>query len=201
MVELVRQRRQRPAPGPADHDLPHQVTGQRLGQHPARHPQQLHRRLPGTGDVRVIQDSQPGGDPRLQRLQQRRLPSQRHLRRAAEHLTDHHHQLLSLLARWGQLRGGGLNGGLNGRPQRPLLISAQHPCDQLLTAGIGDQPDQPRQQIIDDKDHVSSLPPSVVCRADVMQVNMRWLVYPQPRADQPFGRGNDSHCGDRACRS
>ena len=65
---------------------------------------------------------------------------------------------LSLLIRWGQLPGRGLNGGLNGRAECALLISAQHPCDQLLAARIGEQPDQPPQQIVHDKDHVSSLP-------------------------------------------
>ena len=77
MVQLVRQRCQRPATGPADHDLPHQMTGQRLGQHAARYPSSLGRRLPRAGDTGVIQDSQPLGDPRLQRLQQGRLPGQR----------------------------------------------------------------------------------------------------------------------------
>ena len=65
MVELVRQRRQRPALGPADRDLVHQVTGQRLRYHPARQPQQLQRRPPGTGGSRVIQHSHLGGDPCL----------------------------------------------------------------------------------------------------------------------------------------
>ena len=51
MVQLVSQRRQRPAARPANHDLPDQVTGQRLGQHAAWHPQQLGRRLPGAGDA------------------------------------------------------------------------------------------------------------------------------------------------------
>ena len=77
MVQLVSQRRQRPATGPADHDLPHQVTSQRLGQHAARHSQHLGRRLPRAGDGGIIQDSQLLRYPRLQRLQQRRLPGQR----------------------------------------------------------------------------------------------------------------------------
>ena len=34
MVQLVRQRRQRPALGAADRDLVHQVTGERLGRTP-----------------------------------------------------------------------------------------------------------------------------------------------------------------------
>ena len=75
----------------------------------------------------------------------------------AENLTDRGRQLVTLRVRRGQLRGGGRNSCLNGRAQRPLLIGAQHPGDQLLAAGIGDQPNQPPQQVIDDK-HASILP-------------------------------------------
>jgi hypothetical protein len=35
MIQLGRQRRQRPAAGPTEHDLLYQVTGQRLSQHAA----------------------------------------------------------------------------------------------------------------------------------------------------------------------
>jgi hypothetical protein len=35
MIQLVRQRRERPAAGPTDHDLLYQVTGQRLSDHAA----------------------------------------------------------------------------------------------------------------------------------------------------------------------
>ena len=41
MVELVGQRRQRPAARSADDDLPHQVTGQPVRQDSARHPQDI----------------------------------------------------------------------------------------------------------------------------------------------------------------
>jgi hypothetical protein len=164
VVELVRERRQRPAPGAADRDLVGKATGQRLGQHPARHPQQFHRRLPGAGHVRVIQHRQPVGDPRLECLQQRPLPSQCHLRRAAEDFTNRHSQLFSLHIRWGQLRRRGLNSGHRRLAQCTLLITAQYQGDQLLTASIGDQPDQPRQQIIYDK-HASILPAGgLLCR-------------------------------------
>ena len=160
MIQLVRQRRQRPATRPAPHDLPHQVISQRLSQHAARNSQQLGRRPAGAGQSPVIQDSQLCGDSRLQRLQQRHLPSQHRVRRwLPEDLADHHRQLLSLLtARWGQLRCGGLNSGRGGLAQRTLLITAQHQRDQLLAAGIGEQPDQPRPKVIGDKHHPSSLP-------------------------------------------
>jgi hypothetical protein len=142
MVQLIRQRRQRPAPGPADHDLPDQVTGERLRQHPALHPQQLHRRLPGAGDVRVIQDSQLVGDPYLQCLQQRRLPGHRRVWcRLAEDLTDHHRQLLSLLAaRWGQFHGGQLDRGLSHLAQRTLLISAENSVVSFLRPASASTP-------------------------------------------------------------
>ena len=52
MVELVRQRSQRPAARSAEKDLLHQVPGQLLGQHCARNSQDLYRRVP---------DSSPGG--------------------------------------------------------------------------------------------------------------------------------------------
>jgi hypothetical protein len=55
--------------------------------------------MPGAGDFRVIQDSQLASNSRLQCLQQRRLLSDRRVWcRLAEDLTDHHRQLLSLLA-------------------------------------------------------------------------------------------------------
>ena len=43
-------------------------------------------------------------------------------------------------------------------PQRTLLITAEHQRGQLLAAGIGEQPDQPRHKVIRDKHHASSLP-------------------------------------------
>jgi hypothetical protein len=98
MIQLVRKRCQWPATRPAPHDLPHEVISQHLSQHAARNSQQLGRRPPGTGQSPVIQDSQLGGDSRLQRLQQRHLPRQRRAwHRLAEDLADHHRQLLSLL--------------------------------------------------------------------------------------------------------
>ena len=54
VVQLVRQRLQRPAAGPAGHDFPQQVTGQLLRHHRTRHPQQLRRGLPGAGQAGII---------------------------------------------------------------------------------------------------------------------------------------------------
>ena len=52
--------------------------------------------------------------------------------------TDHHRQLLSLLAtRWGQLLGSALDSGHSSLAQGTLLISAKHQRGQLLAAGIG----------------------------------------------------------------
>ncbi len=104
------------------------MTSQRLSQQAARHPQQFGRRLPRPGDVRIIQDSQPVGDPCLQCLQQRHLPGHRSVGcRLTEDLTDHYRQLLSLLATsWGQLLGSTLNSGHSSLAQRTLLISAEH---------------------------------------------------------------------------
>ena len=158
MVELVRQRRQRAALGPADRDLVDQVTGQRLGQHPARHPQQLQRRLPVPVASGSSSTASRAAIPACSASSSVPCPASATPRRPRNDLTDHHRQLLSLLSRWGQLRRGGLDGGRHGPAQRPLLIGAQHQGDQLLAASIGDQPDQPPQQIIYDKDHASSLP-------------------------------------------
>jgi hypothetical protein len=58
MIELVGQRRQWPAARSAEHDLPHQVIGQLLRQHGAWHSEEIRRRLPGAGQLRVIQHSQ-----------------------------------------------------------------------------------------------------------------------------------------------
>ena len=140
MVQLIRQRRERTAPGPADHDLPDQVACQRARQHSAWYPQQPGRQLPRTGDVRVIQDGQLSGDPRLQRLQQRRLPGHRRVRcRVAEDLTDRPRQLLSLVTvRGGQLLGSPLGGGRSSLPQRTLLITAQQQRSEFLADGIGE---------------------------------------------------------------
>ena len=94
------QRHQRAAAGPADHDLPHQVTGQLLP--PAPRPD-----TPSTSaeDCPVpvrLASSRTASCPAiacLQRLQHRRLPGQRRARhRLAEDLADHHRQLLGLLA-------------------------------------------------------------------------------------------------------
>jgi hypothetical protein len=138
MVQLVRQRRQRPAHRPAEHDLPDEVTRQRLGQHDARYSQLFGRRLTRTGQAGVIQDSQLCGNPRLQCLQKRPLPGECNARRRAEDLADNHRQLLSpLIIRWGQLRHRELDGGRSRPGQRTLLITAQHQRGQLLAASIG----------------------------------------------------------------
>ena len=71
MVELVGQRRQRPAARPAEYDLPYQVTGQPIRQYGARHSQHLSRGLPGAGQAGIIQHSQLSRYPCLQPLQQR----------------------------------------------------------------------------------------------------------------------------------
>jgi hypothetical protein len=42
--------------------------------------------------------------------------------------------------------------------QRTLLITAEHQPRQPLAAGIGDKPNQPRREVIRDKNHASSLP-------------------------------------------
>jgi hypothetical protein len=89
-----------------------------------------------------------------------------------EDLTDRHRQLVSPLGRGDQLPSGGPNSHLDRRPQRPLLVSAPQQCDQLLTASIGDQPDQPPQQVIHDK-HVRILPPLAAHGKARVQENKR----------------------------
>ncbi len=155
----VRQRRQRPAARPADHDFPHQVISQRPGQHGTRHSQHRRRRLPRASDRGVIQDGQVCGDACLQCLQQCRLPSHRRgWHRLTEDLTEHHRQLPLLPATRTELGRSRLDGGRSRLAQRTLLITAQHQRGQLPTACVGEQTDQPRPKVIGDKHHASSLP-------------------------------------------
>jgi hypothetical protein len=74
LVQLIGQRRQRPATRSAKHNLTDQMTGQPVCQHTGRQPQDIRRGLPGAGQARIIEDSQLPRDPRPQRLQQRRPP-------------------------------------------------------------------------------------------------------------------------------
>ena len=100
MVELVGQRRQRPAARSAEHDLPHQVAGQLLRQHGAWHSQNLRRRLPGASPAGIIQHGQLSRYPRLQHFQHRHRPGQRRiLHGLAEGFPDHHRELPGLLSR------------------------------------------------------------------------------------------------------
>ena len=75
MIELVGQRRQRPAARSPEHDLAHKVIGQLLRQHGAWHSQDIRRRLPCAGQPGVIQHSQLSRYSRLQPFQQRRRSS------------------------------------------------------------------------------------------------------------------------------
>jgi hypothetical protein len=54
LIELVGQRRQRPAARSAERDLPHQMPGQLLGQDNARDSQDFRRRVPGGNPVGII---------------------------------------------------------------------------------------------------------------------------------------------------
>ena len=64
----------------------------------ARHPQHVRGGPSGPGQAGIIQHRQLPGDPCLQRLQHRPMPGQRRARhRLAEHLADHHRQLVGLL--------------------------------------------------------------------------------------------------------
>jgi hypothetical protein len=159
MVQLVGQRRQRPAAGRAEHDFPHQVTGQLLRQHAARRAQHVGRRLPRSREAHIIQNSQLLCYPRLKYLQQRRLPGQRRIRhRLAEHLAYHRRQLTDLsTACTGQLVSCELDSGRGRLAKGPLLLTAEHYRGQFLTTGIGEQADQPRSKVIRDEHHASSL--------------------------------------------
>ncbi len=128
MVQLVGQRRQRPATRPPKHDLPHQVTGQLLRQHGGRHSQQLSGGLPRARQAGIIKRRQHPCYPCLQSAQQRRLPGQRRIgHRLAEDLADHHRHLPGLLtAGTVQLPGSELDRSRGRLPQRTFLIAAQH---------------------------------------------------------------------------
>jgi hypothetical protein len=130
MIELAGQRRQRPAARSAEHDLAHQVTGQLLRQHGAWHSQHICRRLLGASQAGIIQGSQLSGYPCLQPFQQRHRPGQPGVWHGlTEDFADHHGELPDLLtAGWAHLIGGGLDRGGGRLPQRPLLITAQHPA-------------------------------------------------------------------------
>jgi len=69
VVQLRRQREQRPAPGTAGNYLSHQPPGQLLGQRGDRNSEQLSRGLPSAGQARIVQRRELPGDARLQRLQ------------------------------------------------------------------------------------------------------------------------------------
>ena len=119
--------------------------------------------MPGPGQAGVIQNSQLARYPRLQPFHQRDRPGQRRIRhRRMEDLVDHHHNLPGpLIIGRAQLIGSTLDGGDDRLLQRTLLRIAEHELGQLLAAGIGEQPDQPRRKVINDKHHASSLPASV----------------------------------------
>jgi hypothetical protein len=139
MVELVGQRRQRPAASSADNDLPHQVTGQPIRQDTAWYSQDIGRGLPGTGQLSIIQHSQLPGYPRLQTLHQHHRPGPRHIcHRITEDLADHHRQLPGLLAtRRAQLLGRGPHGDVGRLPQRTLMLTAKHQLGQFPAASVG----------------------------------------------------------------
>ena len=163
MVELVGQRRQRPAARSADDDLPHQVTGQPVRQDSARHSQDIGRGLPGAGQPGIIEHSQLSGYPRLQAFQQHHRPGQRRIwHRITEDLADHHRDLPGLLAtRWAHLLGGGPDCGVGRPPQRTLLLTAEYQLGQLLAASVGKLPDEPPPKSVSNEHHASSLPATV----------------------------------------
>ena len=154
MIELVGQRSQRPALGAADHDLADQVAGQ-LGRHLAHlDSRQTHDWLPC-----IIRNGQLSGDPGLQCLQQRGLSRrQRDRIPATERLVDLLCDLVCLhsVGR-ADLAHRDLHGGRNRLFQRTCLVTAAQQSSQLLITGVGQLPDQPPHQVIDDK-HTSSLP-------------------------------------------
>ena len=166
MVELVGQRRQRPAAGSADDDLPHQVIGKPVRQDSARHAQDIGRGLPGASQLGVIEHSQLPGYPRLQAFQQHHGPGQRRIRhRMTEDLVDHHRDLPGLLAaRQAHLLGGSPDGGVGRLPQRPLLLAAEYQLGQLLAASTGKLPDEPSPERVSNEHHTSSLPATTTRR-------------------------------------
>jgi hypothetical protein len=79
--------------------------------------------------------------------------------RRREYLVDHPRQLGRLLRIvWAQLAGGGLDSGRGRLSQRTLLLTAEHQRGHLLAARIGEQPDQPRPEVISNKRHTASFP-------------------------------------------
>src|ERR1035441_8566898 len=87
------------------------------------------------------------------------MPCQRRTRRrVAEHLVDHHRQMVSsrTIVR-PQLARSELDRLSSGRPQGSFLLAPKDERDQPLAARIGQQPDQPRRESIGYK-HTSSLP-------------------------------------------
>jgi hypothetical protein len=169
MVELVRQRCQRPAMRPADYDLADQMTGQLIRQHGTRHAQYARWRLAGPGEAGVIEHRQLLDDVGLQPLQQHFRPGPGgYGLRVAEDLADYHRGLPGLLTtRRAELGSGGLDGGGCGLPQRTVLLTAEDQLGQLLTARISDLLDQPGPESINYENHVSSLPATAPPGTDI----------------------------------
>lgn len=132
MIQLTSQRRQRTAPRPPHHDLPHQMTRQPLRQplrqHFNRNAQHLCRGRPRARQARITHRSKHSRDPRLQPLQHRPPTGQQPVRhRITEDLADHHRQLPAPAAPGPvQLPGSELNSDPGRLPQRPFLLTAEY---------------------------------------------------------------------------
>jgi hypothetical protein len=62
---------------------------------------------------------------------------------------------------WAELTSRVPDGGGSRLVQRTLLLTSEDQRGQLLTAGISEQPDQPRRKVINDSHHASILPATV----------------------------------------
>ena len=135
------------------------MAGQLLAEHRDRDSKYVCRRLPDPSHLRITQDGQLVGDPRLQRIQQHLSFCQWRARRwLIEYVADHHRQLHSSLITF-RVKVGSCkpDSGRGGLTQRTLLTTTEHPVSQTLAACICEQSDQPCSQSISDKYHTYSL--------------------------------------------
>jgi hypothetical protein len=90
VVELVRQRSQRPPARSARKDLLNHIANQRLRDRLHRKPERRCRRLPGAGQSRIVQRGEMSGYTGLQGLQDRGLLLERNSRHmGVEYLVQH----------------------------------------------------------------------------------------------------------------
>ena len=156
MVDPVSQRLQRPATHCSRPDRRHQMIGQPLRDHPVRNAQHVCGRHSLPCQRRVAEHGQLQRNPRANRLQQCPPARLANLAQAAspEHLADHHCQLFGFFLVAGpQLRGRPDNRRLSCSSQRPLQFITGNQLDQAPAAGISQQPDQPRHQVINKHRH------------------------------------------------